>query len=132
MRKILCLLFILFLFSTPIFFQKFSINEILTNDKELNFDNYYNFKNCFNSIDCTEFISCDSGEQIEFNSQDICISKILDLLGARIVEVINMSSCKVINAVSRNVKYRNQFDKFNIQIKTNSKSTIVASPKFLF
>ena len=131
MRKFLCFAFILIIFSIPVVF----VNTTFAKGFNSEIENGGLRQSCLiNLLGERKYLNVvvnKNGEQVEFDSNEMNVSKILSILGARIVEEFDMSVFKVVNAISKRVGYKISNGGYNIQIKVGSKNTIVASPKFL-
>jgi len=131
MNKFVTFIFISLLFISSIFLPKLSLigktcenkTEISVLAEKLGGIN----ANCYYSKQVDNII----GETIEFENKNVSMAKILDLIGARVESVFCLSSCLIINAISKLVPYKNVDSTYNVQIKMSSDKIIIATPKFI-
>ena len=136
MKKIFCFCVVLFLFSSAMFLPRLTLGECVEcGDVE--------FVPCVGEgvfafasnrvLGNGQLVMRDNvviGEQLEVDLNEMNVSKLLSLLGARVVEKLDLSSCLVINAISKLVPYSYNGKEYNIQIKVSRDKILVSSPKF--
>ena len=132
MKKIVYVLFIMSLFSLALMLPTSSLMECLVGASH---EEKYNLERMLvKNLDKEQvsgYLKDQLGEQVEIISSGEVIPKILNLLGARVLEKHTMASCMIINAISRKIQYRNSCENYNIQIKVSCNKIIIASPRFL-